>query len=111
MIDPLEPLSISRQCELLAVSRSSHYYKPKSIGPEQLALMDLIDKLYTEDPSRGSRSIVKQLQRQHGIQANRKKIQRLMRLMQIEAGLSQAQHQPGPSGSQDVPISFAEPDD
>jgi len=85
MIDPLEPLSVSRQCELLAVSRSSHYYKPKPIGPEELALMDLIDKLYTEDPSRGSRAIVKQLRRQHGIRANRKKIQRLMRLMGIEA--------------------------
>ena len=85
MIDPFERLSISRQCELLGVSRSSHYYKPKPIGPEELALMGMIDKLYTEDPSRGSRGIIKQLRRQHGIRANRKKVQRLMRLMGIEA--------------------------
>ena len=46
--------------------------------------MRKIDELYTDDPSRGSRSIRRQLGRQ-GIRANRKRIQRLMRLMGIEA--------------------------
>jgi len=46
--------------------------------------MRKIDELYTDDPSRGSRSIRRQLKRQ-GIRANRKRIQRLMRLMGIEA--------------------------
>ena len=46
--------------------------------------MRKIDKLYTDDPSRGSRSIRRQLRRQ-GIRVNRKRIQRLMRLMGIEA--------------------------
>ena len=46
--------------------------------------MRRIDELYTADPSRGSRSIDRQLQRQ-GIKANRKRIQRLMRLMGIQA--------------------------
>jgi putative transposase len=86
MIDPFyQPLSIIRQCDLLGVSRSSYYYKPKPIKPEDLTLMDKIDKLYTEDPSRGSRAIARHLRRHHGIRANRKKIQRLMRLMGIEA--------------------------
>ena len=46
--------------------------------------MRKIDELYIDDPSRGSRSIRRQLRRQ-GIRANRKRIQRLMRLMGIEA--------------------------
>ena len=76
MIDPFyQPLSLSRQCDLLAVSRSSYYYKPKPIKPEDLALMSKIDKLYTENPSRGSRAIARYLRRHHGIRANRKKIQ------------------------------------
>jgi putative transposase len=86
MIDPFyQPLSISRQCDLLGVSRSSYYYKPKPIKPEDLTLMDKIDKLYTENPSRGSRAIARHLRRHHGIRANRKKIQRLMRVMGIQA--------------------------
>jgi len=52
--------------------------------PEDLDLMRRIDELYTDDPSRGSRSIRRQLRRQ-GIRVNRKRIQRLMRLMGIEA--------------------------
>ena len=52
--------------------------------PEDLDLMRKIDELYTDDPSRGSRSIRRQLKRQ-GILVNRKRIQRLMRIMGIEA--------------------------
>ena len=52
--------------------------------PEDLDLMRKIDGLYTDDPSRGSRSIKRQLKRQ-GIRVNRKRIQRLMRIMGIEA--------------------------
>jgi len=86
MVDPFyQPLSISRQCNILRVGRSSYYYKPKPLKPEELALMDKIDKLYTEDPSRGSRAIARHLRRHHGIRANRKKIQRLMRKMGIQA--------------------------
>ena len=85
MVDPFSrELSIRRQCEILSINRSSYYYKPKPIKPEDLDLMRKIDELYTDDPSRGSRSIRRQLGRQ-GIRVNRKRIQRLMRLMGIEA--------------------------
>jgi len=85
MIAPLnQQLSISRQCSLLDVSRSSFYYRPKPINSEDLELMRKIDELYTQDPSLGSRSISRQLRRQ-GTKVNRKRIQRLMRLMGIEA--------------------------
>jgi len=85
LIEPLckEP-SIRRQCELLSINRSSYYYKPKPMKSEDLDLMRKIDELYTDDSSRGSRSIRRQLKRQ-GIIVNRKRIQRLMRLMGIEA--------------------------
>ena len=86
MIDPNDRLlSINRQCDMLNVNRSTYYYKPKPIKAEDLELMRKIDELYTDDPSRGSRAIVRHLRRHHGIRANRKKIQRLMRLMGIEA--------------------------
>jgi putative transposase len=52
--------------------------------PEDLDLMRTIDELYTDDPSRGSRSIRRQLRRQ-GTRVNRKRIQRLMRLIGIGA--------------------------
>ncbi len=85
MIEPLnQQLSISRQCCLLDVSRSSFYYRPKPINPKDLDLMRKIDELYLQDPTSGSRSNKRQLRRQ-GIRVNRKRIQRLMRLMGIEA--------------------------
>jgi len=85
MIEPAnQQLSISRQCKLLDVKRSSYYYRPKPIKPEDLELMRIIDELYLRDPSSGSRSLSRQLRRQ-GKKVNRKKVQRLMRLMGIEA--------------------------
>jgi len=85
MIEPEkhEP-SISRQCQLLGLSRSSFYYEPQPIKAEDLNLMRKIDELYLQHPCWGSRSMVRQLDRQ-GISANRKRVQRLMRLMGIEA--------------------------
>jgi putative transposase len=68
----------------VSISRSSYHYKPKPMKPEDLDLMRKIDELYTDNPSRGSRSIRRQLKRQ-GIRVNRKRIQRLMGLMGIEA--------------------------
>lgn len=85
MVDPLnQPLSISRQCEMMGVSRSSYYYQPIPISQEELELMRKIDELYLANPSSGSRTISRQLGRQ-GITANRKRVQRLMQLMGIEA--------------------------
>jgi putative transposase len=85
MVEPMnKQLSIRRQCNLLGINRSSYYYKPKPIKSEELNLMRKIDELYTDNPSRGSRSIVRQLKRQ-GIRVSRKRVQRLMRIMGIEA--------------------------
>ena len=85
MIEPKDQkLSISRQCKILNVNRSSYYYRPKPIRKEDLDLMRKIDELYLKIPSSGSRTIRRQLKRE-GMKVSRKRIQRLMRLMGIEA--------------------------
>jgi putative transposase len=85
MIDPEQPeLSVRRQCELLRVSRSGLYYEPVPTSPEELALMRRIDELHLKHPFYGSRKLSDVL-RKEGREANRKRIQRLMRLIGIEA--------------------------
>jgi len=77
-------LSVSQQCELLGLNRSSYYYEPAKETAENLALMALIDREYTAHPFYGSRSMTTWLRRQ-GREVNRKRVQRLMRLMGLEA--------------------------
>lgn len=77
-------LSIVRQCELLGLSRSSYYYQPVPVDPYELELMHKIDEIYTGAPFYGSRKITKALKRE-GHKVNRKRVQRLMRKMGIEA--------------------------
>jgi len=85
MIDPAhQNLSISRQCRLLNINRSTYYYKKRPIKPIDLKLMKLIDKQYLKTPTWGSRSMRNHLRRQ-GYKVNRKRVQRLMRLMGLEA--------------------------
>jgi putative transposase len=79
-------LSVRRQCEPLGLNRSSLSYKPKPAGetPENLRLMRLIDEQYTARPFYGSRRMTEWLT-QRGEEVNRKRGQRLMRLMGLEA--------------------------
>ena len=77
-------LSVSRQCDLLGLSRSSYYYEPATETAENLSLMEKIDREYTAHPFYGSRRMVTWLQSQ-GRSVNRKRVQRLMRLMGLEA--------------------------
>jgi putative transposase len=86
MIDPTEKrLSVSRQCRMLGICRSSRYYKRRQrIQSDDLKLMRLIDEQYLKNPSSGSRSMRNYLRRQ-GYKVNRKRVQRLMRIMGIEA--------------------------
>lgn len=77
-------ISITRQCQLVQVSRSSVYYVPKAITAEELELRRRIDEIYLEHPFMGSRQIVRMLGRQ-GVRVNRKRVQRLMRAMGLQA--------------------------
>lgn len=89
------PLSITRQCELLGLNRSSYYYVPCPESTENLAIMRLFDEQYLKTPFYGVRRmhdfIIK-----HGYSINIKRTRRLLRLMGLEAiypkpNLSQAQ--------------------
>ena len=84
MIDVNHEVSLRRQCELLGVSRSGYYYDPVGIAEEDLDLMRRIDELHLTWPFYGSRKIG-QVLRTEGIVVNRKRAQRLMRLLGIEA--------------------------
>jgi putative transposase len=78
-----ELLSVTKQAELLGISRSGLYYEPV-IDAYDEKLMQLIDELYTKIPFYGSRKMAEALQRM-GHAVGRKRIQRLMRTMGIEA--------------------------
>jgi putative transposase len=72
-------LSIQQQCELLDVPRSTYYYHPQPETAENLRLLRRLDELYLECPFFGSRRMAVMLE------VNRKRIQRLMRILGIEA--------------------------
>lgn len=85
MIEPdNNKIPIGRQCELLEISRSGFYYKPKPAGLETSDLMNRIDKIYTDKPYYGYPRITKQLQRE-GTVVNHKRIASLMQTMGIQA--------------------------
>jgi putative transposase len=77
-------LSIRRQCELLGLNRSSYYLTPASESEENLRLMRLIDQQFLRTPFYGSRRMTAVLERS-GETVNRKRVQRLMALMGLEA--------------------------
>jgi putative transposase len=84
LIDPRhKALSIRRQCDLLDLPRSTFYYLPATESKENLRLMRLLDKQYLKTPFWGSRNMTTWL-RQEGCAINRKRVQRLMRLMGLE---------------------------
>lgn len=84
MVSAQDALSISCQCELLELNRSTYYYVPEPVSEEELALMKLIDQCYLALPFYGTRRIKQWLADEHGLVVNRKRIQRLRRVMAIE---------------------------
>ncbi len=72
-------LSVRRQCELLNLDRSTYYYRRQVESLGNLTLMRSIDEVYVKRPFFGSRRIALEL----GV--NRKRVQRLMRVMGLEA--------------------------
>ena len=76
-------LSKTRRCELLDVPRSSAYYRRESVSEADLAVMRLIDEIHLQLPFYGSRRCVTMEERGHTV--NRKRVQRLMREMDLRA--------------------------
>ena len=77
-------MSVRRQCELLGLNRSSFYYEPIGESAVDLRLMRMIDEQYTACPFYGSRRMTAWLAGR-GEELNRKRVQRLMRVMGLEA--------------------------
>ena len=82
-------LSLSRQCQILSISRSSVYYAPRhgangGESPETLVVMRRIDALFMKYPFYGSRQMARHLGRE-GIHVGRHRVRRLMRLMGLQA--------------------------
>ena len=84
MIERNEVLSISRQCALLSISRSSVYYESRGESTESLALMRRMDALSLQYPFYGSRQMSRHLRRE-GVAVGRRRVRRLMRVMGLEA--------------------------
>lgn len=86
LIDPKHSrLSLRKQCDLISLSRSSFYKQSKCVmSQENLDIMKRIDEIYTDFPYYGSRKI-RVLLNEEGYKINRKRVQRLMRFMGLEA--------------------------
>ena len=84
-------MTIRQQCDLLELPQSTYYYHPQPESAENLRLLRRLDELYLQRPYFGSRRMAVELE------VNRKRIQRLMRILGIEA------HYPKPNLSRRHP--------
>jgi putative transposase len=84
LIDYDISISIRRQCELLNLSRSNLYYKPKPISDEELKVINLIDEIYTAPPYYGTRRMVKELE-DHGVYIGRQQVRSYYKILGLEA--------------------------
>lgn len=77
-------LTINQQCELIDLSRSTYYYKPRPLSKEMLELMNVVDEEYTKYPYFGTRRMAEYLKRK-GFDVGRKKIRAIYYLLGLEA--------------------------
>jgi len=84
MIERGAQLPVTRQAELLELSRASVYYLPRPLPERDLVLMRRLDELHLEFPFYGSRKLTRELQRE-GHDVGRRHVVTLMRRMGIEA--------------------------
>ena len=83
MIEKSSAMTVTDQCLLLGISRSSYYYKQKGESDKNIQIMNRMDELHTKHPTWGSRKLRDAL-RLEKWKVNRKRIRRLMGLMGIE---------------------------
>jgi len=80
--------TLKRQCDLLGLSRSTAYYSARHDPDRQTAevtLMNHIDQLYTDQPTRGRYGMANALAQEKGLTVNPKRVRRLMRKLGLEA--------------------------
>src|SRR5271169_5551523 len=110
MMAPEAGLSISRQCTLLGVARSSFYYGPRPESAEELELLKRLDRIFTDYPVYGSRRLQVALLRE-GISVGRRRVRRLMKKLGLLAVRTEAEHQQAASRAQGLSVPFARQDD
>ncbi len=76
-------MSICKQCELLSLARITLYYTPTTASDKDLLIMQEVDMLYLEDPTRGTRRMAKEL-RKLGYRIGRCHVRSLMRTMRLK---------------------------
>jgi putative transposase len=102
-----QELSLSRQCQLLGLNRTSYYTEAAEESPFNIMMMNLIDQEYTAHPFYGSRRMTAWLH-QCGHRVNRKRVQRLMRTMGLEAIYPKPNLSKGNSGHKKYPYLLRE---
>ena len=80
----LEGPSITRQCELLQISRSGYYYEPKPMKPENICILHRMDEIYTDHSFYGYRMIHKQLL-EEGFSIGENRVLKYMQILGIQA--------------------------
>lgn len=86
LIDLEHPLSISRQCDLLNIYRGAFYYAhQKNINGETKKLIDLIDGIYTDHPTFGTRKMSDYINNEYIVNVGRKKMRTIYRYLGLEA--------------------------
>lgn len=83
-VKPRPTLSVRKQCNLLEVSRSRLYYRPIGEKPENLKMMEIMDKHLANHPTEGVLSMVEKM-REYGFHVNPKRIRRLFKIMDYYA--------------------------
>jgi putative transposase len=84
MIDRAHDLPITKQAQVLRISRGSVYYRPRPVAEAELAIMHRLDRLHLEFPFAGSR-MLRGLLAAEGCKIGRRHVKTLMRRMGIEA--------------------------
>jgi len=83
MVDESDQVSISKQCDLLDINRSTYYYKSQQINDNDLEIMNQMDKLHLEDPTRGTRRMSDELQKLN-YKIGRQHTRKLMQIMRMK---------------------------
>ena len=84
MIDRGHALPVTRQAQVLQISRGSVYYQPRPVSAADLAIMRQIDALHLDYPFAGSR-MLRDLLGRTGVSVGRRHVASLMKRMGIEA--------------------------
>ena len=109
MIDRSHELPLTRQAQVLKLSRGSLYYRPCPVSAPDLAIMRRIDELHLDYPFAGSR-MLRDLLRGEGVAIGRAHVITLMRRMGIEAIYRRPNTSKPAPGHKISPLPAARPD-